>query len=105
MAFGCVLSTRFVAIINGPTQGGSCAPLIVPADWTSVLAFRLILNFVGQFHMIVIWGAEFDQIWCDMGHKPRDILNDPFENVKLESKPDSKVGSREQYINAAHSIS
>jgi hypothetical protein len=67
--------------------------------------FRIILSLVGLFHMVAIWGAEFDWIWYDMDHKPRDILNDPFGNYNLGSEPDWKVGSREQYTNAVHSIS
>lgn len=37
--------------------------------------------------------------------QPRDILNDPFENVNLGSEPDWKVGTGEQYTNAVYSIS
>lgn len=76
-------------------QGGSCITVDSTGRLNHALAFRSILNIIGQFQTVVIWGTVVDQICSDMDVEPRDFLNDLVDNVNLGFTPDSKVGKQQ----------
>lgn len=86
--------TRFVFINDGPEQGGACTFVDTTGRLDHALAFRFILNIIGRFQIIVIWGKEGDQICSNMDNEPHGFVNDSVDTVNLGSTRDSKIGKQ-----------
>lgn len=73
---------------------GSCTTVDTTGRLDHALAFRFILNIIGRFQIIVIWGKEGDQICSNMDNEPHGFVNDSVDTVNLGSTRDSKIGKQ-----------